>query len=56
MKKRPVASEFHEDRRPDITKLFFAVRNFANEPKKINLLIMTRVIKCSDLWGGKCNV
>jgi len=34
MKIRPVGSElFHADRQPDITKLIFAVLNFATEPK-----------------------
>jgi hypothetical protein len=35
MKIRPKETEFHADRRTDMTKLIVAFRNFANAPKKI---------------------
>jgi len=35
MKIRPKETEFHADRRTNMTKLTVAFRNFANAPKKI---------------------
>jgi len=34
IKIRPMETEFHEDRRTDMTKLIVAFRNFANALKK----------------------
>jgi len=40
MKIRPMGTEFHVDRRTDMTKLVVAFRNFANAPKNVLFAII----------------